>query len=229
MGTTTDIEEVTFRGNYSWESVDGMAVSKGGPRRYYGVLTVGFQEFPNGSYLDGGVYYFIDQNGTMFVCSNPAQMQGSSSNTVESQAHVIIVDGAYRLLFKVPSTYDQCSGDVGGTSPPQQHPQGPENTQARDTSMVSGDTMAPLYPLLLPPPGELVPQTPYGIMANNRRGFNAGPPIMFVVGDRSGISLQSAMDECYKGLLGRDDGMFVGSPCTAISLRIQVGPLQRSF
>jgi hypothetical protein len=58
-------------------------------------------------------------------------------------------------------------------------------------------------------------------MADNRRGFNPHSPIMFAVGDRSGISLQDAMDENYRGLLGRDDGMFFGSSRTAISLRVQ--------
>jgi len=32
----------------------------------------------------------------------------------------------------------------------------------------------------------------------------------------------AAMDEKYAGLVGRDDGMFVGCDCTAISLRLEV-------
>lgn len=79
-----------------------------------------------------------------------------------------------------------------------------------------------MWTLPLPLPRMLVPQRKYSIRANNRRGFNPEPPIMFAVGNQTGMSLQDAMDERYEGLVGRDDGMFVGCDCTAISLRIEV-------
>ncbi|KAF9649174.1 hypothetical protein BDM02DRAFT_3095106 [Thelephora ganbajun] len=57
--------------------------------------------------------------------------------------------------------------------------------------------------------------------ASGKRGFNPEPPIRFAIGDQSGMPLQDAMDERYEGLVGRDDGVFLGCDCTAISLRIE--------
>lgn len=68
----------------------------------------------------------------------------------------------------------------------------------------------------------LVPQRKYEIKTSSKRGFRPEPPIRFAVGDQNGMSLQDAIDERYEGLVGRDDGMFLGCDCTAISLRIEV-------
>jgi hypothetical protein len=59
-----------------------------------------------------------------------------------------------------------------------------------------------------------------------KRGFLSEAPIQFSVGNQSGMSLQDAMDEKYEGLVGRDDGMFLGCDCTAISLRLEVSSLE---
>ena len=75
---------------------------------------------------------------------------------------------------------------------------------------------------LLPPQGALVPQMRYDVRANNRGGFHPEPPIVFAVGDQSGIPLQDAIDGRFEGLVGRDEEMFVGCGCNSISLRIQV-------
>lgn len=89
--------------------------------------------------------------------------------------------------------------------------------------MQFGGVQVPLWtlPLPLPPRRVLVPQRKYSIKASSKRGFNPEPSIRFAVGEQSGMSLQDAMDEKYEGLVGRDDGMFVGCDCTAISLRIE--------
>lgn len=126
-------------------------------------------------------------------------------------------------LFKMSNAYNQASVDVGGVSPPEQHSPGVENIPPPGGPVVQGATPAPPQPiLLLPPQGDLVPQMRYGIRANNRGRFHPEPPIMFAVGNQSGIPLQDAMEERYEGLVGRDEGMFVGCDSTAISFRIQV-------
>ena len=95
---------------------------------------------------------------------------------------------------------------------------------AGGSTMQVGGVPVPLWtlPLPLPPQRIFVPQRKYSIKTNGRRGFNPEPPIMFSVGDQTGMSLQDAMDERYEGLVGRDDGMFLNCDCTAISLRIEV-------
>jgi len=92
----------------------------------------------------------------------------------------------------------------------------------------AGDgTQVPLW--TLPPPQRvLVPQRQYSIKANGKRRFNPEPPIRFAVGDQTGMPLKDAIDERYEGLVGRDDGMFLGRECTAISLRIEVYTIHSS-
>ena len=77
-------------------------------------------------------------------------------------------------------------------------------------------------PLWTVPQPILVPQRMYGMKTSSKRSFRREPPIKFAVGDQNGMPLQDAMDEKYEGLVGRDDGMFLGCDCTAISLRIEV-------
>lgn len=127
--------------------------------------------------------------------------------------------------------YDQSTGheeldssqrDIGGVIPFEPYPLGFENFPAPGGPMVQGGIQVPLHIPPLPPRRELVPQARYGGKANSKRGFNREPPITFAVNDRDGMSLQDAMNEKYEGLEGRDDSMFVGCGCTAISLRLQV-------
>lgn len=80
----------------------------------------------------------------------------------------------------------------------------------------------PLWTLPLAPQRILVPQRKYGIKTSSKRGFHPEPPIKFDVGGQNGMLLEDAMNERYEGLVGRDDGMFLGCNCTAISLRIEV-------
>jgi len=118
---------------------------------------------------------------------------------------------------------DDSQRTIAGVNPFEPYPQILEGFSAAGGSTVQvGGISVPLWTLPLPPRRVLVPQRQYGIKANNRRGFNQELPIRFTVGDRSGMSLQDAIDERYEGLVGRDDGMFVGCDCTAISLRIEV-------
>ena len=96
-----------------------------------------------------------------------------------------------------------------------------ENLSAAGGSSVQvGGSQVPL--LYFPPNLQrvLVPQR--RIDTYSKRDFHPEPPILFAVGDQSGMSLEDAMNERYEGLVGRDDGMFVGCGCTAISLRIEV-------
>lgn len=94
--------------------------------------------------------------------------------------------------------------------------------------MVEGGTQGPLPLHPLPPHRELVPQVKYGGKANTKTRFTREPPITFAIGDQAGmtlqtgISLQDALDEKFVGLVDRDEGMFIGCRCTAISLRLQV-------
>lgn len=133
----------------------------------------------------------------------------------------------------MPDGYDQgaegsSQRNVGGVVPFEPyHPPGLENIPALEGPMVQGDTQVPLYtvppaPPPLPPRRELVPQAMYGGKANSKRGFNREPSITFAVDNQSGFSLEDAFNEKYEGLVGRDDGMFVGGGRTAISLRLQV-------
>lgn len=101
----------------------------------------------------------------------------------------------------------------------------PYQSMAESLSAVGGSPVqigGIQVPLWTVPQRELVPQRMYGMKASSKRGFRREPPIKFAVGDQDGMSLQDAMDEKYEGLVGRDDGMFLGCDCTAISLRIEV-------
>ena len=121
--------------------------------------------------------------------------------------------------------WDDAQRSIAGVNPFEPYPLALEGPSATGGSTVQvGGIQVPLWTLPLPPPLRrvLVPQRKYGIKANNKRGFNPEPPIRFAVGDQGGLSLQDAMDEKYEGLAGRDDGMFLGCDCTAISLRIEV-------
>ena len=84
-------------------------------------------------------------------------------------------------------------------------------------------------PLWTVPPRVLVPQKMYGMKTSSKRRFRRELPIKFVVGGQDGMSLQDAMDQKYEGLVGRDDGMFLGCGCTAISLRLEVPAVQAFF
>jgi len=112
---------------------------------------------------------------------------------------------------------------IEGVKPFEPYPPALEGFPVPGGSSVHVDGIqVPLWTVPLPPQGILVPQRRYGIGAKGRRGFNPEPSIRFTVGNQSGMSLQDAMDERYEGLVGRDDGMFVGCDCTAISLRLEV-------
>lgn len=118
---------------------------------------------------------------------------------------------------------DDSQRTIAGVNTFEPYPQVLQGFSAAGGSTVQvGGIPVPLWTLPLPPRRVLVPQRQYSIKANSRRGFNPEPPIRFAVGDRSGMSLQDAINERYEGLVGRDDGMFVGCDCTAISLRIEV-------
>jgi hypothetical protein len=121
-----------------------------------------------------------------------------------------------------PEEVDYSEPNVGAVVPFEQYPFGLGDFQALADPIVQGSIQVPPHITPLPPQPELVPQVKYGGRANTRRGFNRVPPITFAVGDRVGILLQDALNERYEGLVDRDDGMFVGCGCTAISLRIQV-------
>jgi len=110
---------------------------------------------------------------------------------------------------------------IGGVNPFEPYPPAFENFSITGGSMVQADGIQmPLW--ILPPPQRmLVPQRQYTIKSNGKRRFNPELPITFAVGDQSGMPLQDAMDERYEGLVGRDDGMFIGRERTAISLRIE--------
>jgi hypothetical protein len=90
-----------------------------------------------------------------------------------------------------------------------------------------GGIQVPLWSLPPNPQRVLVPQR--RIETYSKRDFHPEPPILFAVGDQSGMSLEDAMNERYEGLVGGDDGMFVGRGCTAISLRIEVYPVPLFF
>lgn len=136
--------------------------------------------------------------------------------------------------FKISGSYSRsveefadAQRDVEGVYPFEPHPLPLEDFSAAGGSTVQiGGVPVPLwtvpFPMLLPPRGLLVPQRKYKIKANGKRGFNAEPSIRFSVGNESGMSLQDAMDEKFEGLVGRDDGVFLGCDSTAISLRIEV-------
>ena len=157
---------------------------------------------------------------------------------VRLRDRVITVDSVYLtpILFlyyflKISELYDSQSIEewdnsqrsIAGVNPSEPYPPVLEDFSAAGGSTVQvGGIPVPLWTLPLPLPRVLVPQRKYSIRAKNRRGFNPEPRIQFDVGNQAGMSLQDAMEERYEGLVGRDDGMFVGCDCTAISLRIEV-------
>jgi len=117
---------------------------------------------------------------------------------------------------------DNAQRSVAGVYPFEPHPLPLEDFSAEGGSTVQvGDIPVPLWNIPLLPRGLPVPQRQYRIKAG-KRGFYPEPPIRFNIGNESGMSLQDAIDEKYEGLAGRDDGMFLGCECTAISLRIEV-------
>jgi hypothetical protein len=177
----------------------------------------------------------VNADGTVLLHS-PTRHHGSSSYMVSLRDRVITFDGVYlapipSLLFQISESYPQKVGEwddnnkrsIAGVSSFEQYPPGLEGFPAAGGSTVQvGGTLVPSWTLPLPPWRVLVPQRRYVVGANSRRGFNPEPPIMFAIGNQSGMSLQDAMDERYEGLVGRDDAMFIGCNCTAISLRIEV-------
>lgn len=120
--------------------------------------------------------------------------------------------------------WDDTQRSIAGVNPFEPYPLALESFPAAGGSTVQGGIQVPVWTLPVPPlfRGVLVPQRKYSIKASSKRGFNPEPPIRFAVGNQSGMSLQDAMNEKYEGLDGRDDGMFLGCDCTAISLRIEV-------
>jgi len=125
--------------------------------------------------------------------------------------------------------WDDAQRSIGGVNPFEPYPPAFENYSVAGGSTVQADgVQVPLW--TLPPPQRLlVPQRQYSIKANGKRRFNPEPPIRFAVGGQSGMPLQDAIDERYEGLVGRDDGMFLGRDCTAISLRIEVYTIPACF
>lgn len=120
---------------------------------------------------------------------------------------------------------------VAGVNPFEPYQSAVESISAAGGSAVQiGGIQVPLWTLPQVPQRVLVPQRKYGIKTTSKRVFRPEPPIRFAVGNEEGMSLQDAMDEKYEGLVGRDDGMFLGCNCTAISLRIEVYiPFLHSF
>ena len=196
------------------------------------MLTVARQGFPYERYILDD-YGFTDKNNAM-VFYSPTQIQGSLSYMVRPEGCATTVDSAYLASercspFKMldgcnisTGELDYSQRNVGGIVPFESYPLGLENFPTLGGPMVQAGIQLPVYTPPLPPRRQLVPQAKYGDKGNSKRGFNREPPITFDVGDQNGMSLQDAMDEKYSGLVGRDDGMFVGCGCTAISLRIQV-------
>jgi hypothetical protein len=190
--------------------------------------------FPNGSYiLDsyGNGFFYASDEATFY---NPTQAQGLLSNMVRPRGCATADDSAYltperRPLLKMSDDYDQSPDgfdyserNVGGVNPLEPYPPGLENIPAPGYPMPQSSIQVPSRIPFLTPRRELVPQAMYGGKANGKKGFNRELPITFAVGDQDGMSLQDAMNEKYERLTGRDDGMFIGCGCTAISLRIQV-------
>ena len=121
-----------------------------------------------------------------------------------------------------PEEVDYNGQDVGGPIPGEQYPLDFENFPTLGGPMGEGGIQVPLPLHPLPPHHDLVPQLRYGGKANTRTPFTREHPIIFVVKDQAGMSLLDAFHERFEGLVNRDDDMFVGCRCTAISLRIQV-------
>jgi len=116
---------------------------------------------------------------------------------------------------------------VAGVQPFEPYHSVAESLSAAGGSPVQiGGFQVPIWTL---PQRVLVPQRIYGMKTSSKRGFRREAPIKFAVGDQDGMLLQDAMDEKYEGLIGRDDGMFLGCNCTAISLRIEVSAVLAFF
>ena len=126
----------------------------------------------------------------------------------------------------VEAEWDGAQRSIAGVNPFEPYLPALENLSAAGGSTI--EIEGPQIPLWTLPQRVLVPQREYGVKTNIRN-FHPKPPIRFAVGDHGGMSLQDAMDEKYEGLVGRDDGMFLGCDCTAISLRLEVLAFRRSF
>jgi hypothetical protein len=143
---------------------------------------------------------------------------------------VIVVDSVHLTSDHSPLSKRAFWRDSARTEPgdPLLSPPAFENLSAAGCSSVQvGGIQVPLWSLPPNPQRVLVPQR--RIETYSKRDFHPEPPILFAVGDQSGMSLEDAMNERYEGLVGRDDGMFVGRDCTAISLRIEVYPVPLFF
>ena len=177
----------------------------------------------------------VDTNDTVLLYS-PTQRPGALSFMVRPRGRVIAADSVYLTsdrspLSKISDSYSQSAEtewndtqrSIAGVNLFEPYPPALESLPAAGGSSVQvGGIQVPLWSLPLNPQRVLVPQRQYGVKTNNKRGFTPEPPILFTVGNQSGMSLEDAKHERYEGLVGRDDGMFLESKCTAISLRIEV-------
>lgn len=210
----------------TWRSTDG--VRQGLPQGYYSPNTFGNN--------------FVDASDTVLLYS-PTQRSGSLSFMVSSEVVRLRRQRfgdlqPFSFQFKMSESYSQGAEpewdddkrSIAGVHPFEPFPSVVETLSAAGGSTVQiGGIQVPLWTLPLAPQRVLVPQRKYGIRTSSKRGFHPEPPIKFSVENQDGMSLQDAMDEKYEGLIGRDDGMFLGCDCTAISLRIEVMPFWRSL